>query len=77
MTSRSYRTKSRSKSISKRSYKKRLTKKQCQTKLRKKISINMKELKEGRFKNAKQAIAVSYNQVKKKFPSCKRYMKRS
>ena len=30
----------------------------------------MKEYKLGRFSNRKQAIAVSYSQIRKKYPDC-------
>ena len=53
-----------------------LTKRSCQTKLKNKIRINMAEYKKGRFSSRKQALAVSYAQVKKKSPSCKKYFKR-
>jgi len=45
----------------------------CKNLLKKKISINLNEYKDGVFKSRKQAIAVSYNQVKKMRPSCKKY----
>ena len=51
-------------------------KRSCQTKLKNKIRINMAEYKKGRFSSRKQALAVSYAQVKKKSPSCKKYFKR-
>ncbi len=53
------------------------TKRSCQTKLKNKIRINMAEYKKGRFSSRQQALAVSYAQVKKKSPSCKRYFKRN
>ena len=43
------------------------TKKICRSRLKKKISINIKE---GKWKSPKQAIAVSYSQIRKKFPKC-------
>ena len=46
----------------------------CKKLLSKKIGINMKEYKSGRFTSAKQAIAVSYSQVSKLYPHCKRFM---
>jgi hypothetical protein len=61
------RSKSRSKLRSKTGTKKKMS---CKDYLRKKIEINMREFKEGRFKTAKQAIAVSYSQVRKKHPRC-------
>ena len=48
----------------------------CQSKLKNKIRINMSEYKKGRFSSRKQALAVSYAQVNKKSPGCKRYFKR-
>lgn len=48
----------------------------CKNLLSKKISINMRELKKGKFKNRAQAIAVSYSQVKKKYPSCAKMYRR-
>jgi len=51
--------------------------KRCKKYLSKKIAINMNEYKEGRFKSPQQAIAVSYSQVKKKYPSCKKSVRRS
>lgn len=43
----------------------------CNSFLQKKIKINIKEYKKGRYKTPKQAIAVSYKQTSKKFPKCK------
>lgn len=40
--------------------------KECKTLLKKKIKKNIEEMKKGRFKNVKQAIAVSYSQMPKK-----------
>ena len=51
-------------------------KRSCQTKLKNKIRINMSEYKKGKFSSRQQALAVSYAQVKKKSPSCKKYFKR-
>lgn len=50
----------------------------CRSKLSNKIKINMKEYKQGnkRIKSAIQAIAISYSQVKKKYPKCSRSLKR-
>jgi hypothetical protein len=48
----------------------------CKNLLKKKIGINLNEYKDGIFKSRKQAIAVSYNQVKKIRPSCKKYFKK-
>ena len=57
--------------------KKRNTKKSCKLALSKKIKRNMAEYKQGRYSSQAQAIAVSYSQISKKKPSCKRYFKRS
>lgn len=48
----------------------------CKSSLSKKISVNMKEYKKGKWKNRKQAIAVSYNQIQKERPGCKKVLKR-
>lgn len=48
----------------------------CRKYLGKKIGINMNEYKAGRFVSPAQAIAVSYSETLKKFPSCKRFLKR-
>lgn len=42
----------------------------CKKFLKKKISINMREYKQGRFSSRAQAIAVSYSQMRKKYPEC-------
>ena len=49
--------------------------KTCQEHLSKKIAINLKEYKQGRYKSPKQAIAVSYSQVKKAYPDCEKILK--
>ena len=46
--------------------------KKCKEHLQKKIRINMAEYKSGRYSSRAQALAVSYAQVKKKYPKCKR-----
>lgn len=51
-------------------------KSKCRSYLKKKIGVNMQELKKGRYKSRVQAVAVSYSQVLKKHPSCKRVLKR-
>ena len=71
--------KSKSKRRSKRSKsKKGSLKKYCRSKLSNKIRINMKEYKQGnkKIKSPSQAIAISYSQVKKKYPKCSRSLKR-
>jgi len=67
----------KSKRRSKRS-KKGSLKKYCTSKLSNKIRINMKEHKKGnkKIKSPSQAIAISYSQVKKKYPKCSRSLKR-
>jgi hypothetical protein len=52
-------------------------KKKCEAAVKRKISINMKEYKAGRFASPKQAVAVSYSQVRKKSPACRRYIRKS
>ena len=61
-------TKSKSKSKSPSS-----TKQFCKNALKQKISINIREK---RWSSPKQAIAVSYSQVKKWYPRCKKYFER-
>lgn len=48
----------------------------CRQRLQKKIKINMAEYKSGRYSSRAQAVAVSYAQVKKKYPSCRRSLSR-
>jgi hypothetical protein len=45
----------------------------CKQRLSKQIAENIKE---GRFSSKQQAIAVAYSQVQKKYPHCKRYLKK-
>ena len=44
--------------------------------LQEKIKKNIKEYKEGKFVSRAQAIAVSYSQVSKANPYCRRHLKR-
>lgn len=44
----------------------------CKTKLKNKIKINLDEYKKGRYVSRAQAVAVSYAQIKKKYPKCRR-----
>lgn len=67
-------SKSRSRKSSRKS--KSRSRNMCNNLLKKKIGINTKEYEEGRFSSRQQAIAVSYNQVKNKRPSCGKYFKR-
>jgi hypothetical protein len=53
--------------------KRRMTVKKCNNLLKDKIKINMIELKQGKYKSRGQAIAVSYSQIKKENPKCKKY----
>lgn len=46
----------------------------CKKRVSDKIKINMKELKQGKFRSRKQAIAISYNQVSKQYPMCKQHL---
>ena len=48
--------------------------KRCHKLLQEKI--NMKEYEKGKYKSRGQALAVSYSQVKKRHPSCKRSLSR-
>lgn len=48
----------------------KITKKFCQNEVSKKIKINSKEYSD------KQGKAISYSEVKKKYPRCKRFLKR-
>ena len=45
--------------------------------LRNKISENMREYKSGRWSSAKQALAVSYSQARKRFPRNKSAQRKS
>ena len=51
----------------------RFTKKKCRELLSKKIKLNMIEYKKGKWVSRAQAIAVSYRQITKKYPKCKRF----
>ena len=65
---------SKTKRLSKsKSIKRRMTVKKCNNLLKNKIKINMIELKQGKYKSRGQAIAVSYSQIKKENPKCKKY----
>jgi hypothetical protein len=56
-----------------RSKKRRDVKGLCKKRLQKKIETNIKEYEMGRYKSRAQAIAVSYAQVNKTFPECRKY----
>lgn len=49
----------------------------CVANLRKKISINMREMKQGRYVSPAQAVAVAYSQIRKRHPSCRRIFKKT
>ena len=66
----------RSKKMSKKRNSKRRSSTRCKNLLKKKIEINMKEYKKGRYISRAQAVAVSYSQIKKKHPSCRRSLSR-
>lgn len=51
---------------------KELQKKYCQTQVSKKVAINMKE---GKW-SQKQAVAIAYNQVRKRSPVCGKTLKK-
>ena len=55
----------------------RVSRSPCRQYLSKKIAINMKEYKEGVYASPKQAIAVSYSQVKKLYPHCKKELSKN
>ena len=55
--------------------KKKSIKKLCRQFLSQKIQINIGEKK--RYKSRQQAIAVAYAQIRKSFPKCKKFFKRS
>ena len=48
----------------------------CKSALQDKIRVNMREYKNGRYSSRAQAIAVSYSQISRKYPLCKRSLKR-
>jgi hypothetical protein len=56
--------------------KKSKKRKSCKARVSDKIRINMKEYKQGVYKSRAQAIAVSYSQILKKYPHCKKSLKR-
>ena len=56
--------------------KRRKSKSKCKKYLQKKIRINMNEYKTGRYKSRSKAIAVSYTQIGKKHPACKRVLRK-
>jgi len=52
-----------------------LEEKECRQYLADKIKINMEEFESGKFVSRSQALAISYSQVKKKYPNCTKYFK--
>ena len=48
--------------------------KKCLKEFEKKIKINLKEYKNGTYVSNKQALAVTYSQIFKKNPKCKKYI---
>jgi len=52
------------------------SKSKCKKFLKDKIRINIDEYKSGRYSSRSQAIAVSYSQVLKKHPKCKKSLRR-
>ena len=43
----------------------------CKKELKDKIKFNMKEYNNGKYANRKQAIAIAYSQIYRKYPKCK------
>jgi hypothetical protein len=56
---------------------KKFSKKVCRSLVSHKVSANLKEMEKGRYSSRAQAVAVSYSQVQKKYPKCKKFLKRS
>jgi hypothetical protein len=69
---------SRQRRSSKKSYCKKMSplSRRCKNALKKKVEINIKEYKKGRYVSRAQAVAVSYSQIKKKYPKCSRSLRR-
>ena len=61
-------SRSRSRRRSKRVY---MTLARCKAELKEKIKINMREYNDGKYANRKQAIAIAYSQIQRKYPQCK------
>lgn len=53
-----------------------MRRKSCKSRVSSKIRINMREYKKGVYKSRAQAVAVSYSQVLKKYPHCKKTLAR-
>lgn len=54
----------------------KFSKKVCGSLVRDKISANMDEYRKGRWTSPAQAIAVSYSQVNKRYPKCKKFLRK-
>ena len=48
----------------------------CQASVSQKIKRNIKEFEKGRYKSPAQAIAVSYSEISRERPGCKRVLKK-
>ncbi len=48
----------------------------CKASLRRKVAVNIREAKKGRYVSTAQAVAVAYSQVRKARPSCRRVLKK-
>lgn len=55
----------------------KFSKKVCQSLVRDKVSANMEEYRKGRWVSPKQAVAVSYSQVNKRYPKCKKFLRKT
>ena len=51
-----------------------MTKRKCQEKLQRKIRTNLRKYSQGKFSSRKQAIAVSYQQIRRTNPKCRRHI---
>jgi len=71
---RSNRVSRRSKRVSRKS--RSLDSVKCKELLSEKIAKNMREYKEGKYVSRKQSLAVSYSQIKKKYPECSKFLKK-
>ena len=67
------RNKSRNKSRQSKRKSSYMTVKRCKQVLQEKIKQTTKEYKSGQFSSRKQAVAVAYSMINKKYPNCKRY----
>jgi hypothetical protein len=53
-----------------------MTQKRCKEVLQKKIKQTTREYKDGKFSSRKQAVAVAYSFINKKYPNCKKLFSR-